>query len=197
MYAVYAVATMKDGTRRCEVMTREEVELVRRSSRASTDTPWTTYYNEMAKKTVFRRLCKWLPYSSELDKALQISDAEYAFPQGKGAVVVQEPARCSTERLDAILFDGMDPEEVVDVETQTEVPSQESATEPKKKRLTIAERMARPIKPPFDMAQDAIQKAKDTAELDSIWESVKISFKEAEQKILWDDIQDKKAALAG
>lgn len=70
VYAVYAIARFKDGGEKCEVMTRQDVEAVRHRSRAGNNGPWVTDWNEMAKKTVFRRLSKWLPLSPEYRDAL-------------------------------------------------------------------------------------------------------------------------------
>ena len=50
-------------------------------------TPWETDYEEMAKKTVVRRLCKNLPLSAELAEAVQLADREDAgLPQEMGQV---------------------------------------------------------------------------------------------------------------
>lgn len=69
--AVYAIARFKDGGRQVDVMTNAEVESVRKRSAASSAGPWVTDYAEMAKKTVVRRLCKYLPLSPELARALE------------------------------------------------------------------------------------------------------------------------------
>lgn len=69
--AVYAIARFKDGGYQVDVMTLAEIEAVRLRSKASNDGPWNTDYAEMAKKTVVRRLCKYLPLSPELVKALE------------------------------------------------------------------------------------------------------------------------------
>lgn len=75
---VYAIAELTDGTVQFEVMTRIQVEAVRSRSLASQSGPWVTDWEEMAKKTVFRRLAKWLPLSSErFDKALEVDNDEY------------------------------------------------------------------------------------------------------------------------
>lgn len=65
MYAAYCVVTFKDGTKKAECMAKEEIDAVRSRSRAGTTGPWKTDYCEMAKKTVFRRLSKWIPLSPE------------------------------------------------------------------------------------------------------------------------------------
>jgi recombination protein RecT len=70
LFAVYSLANFKDGTAKCEVLSMDEVEGIRRRSRAGNAGPWVTDFNEMAKKTAFRRLSKWLPLSSEIRDAL-------------------------------------------------------------------------------------------------------------------------------
>lgn len=63
--AVYAIATTKDGARYRDVMSRDEVEKVRKSSRAPNSPAWVNWWDEMAKKTVLRRLSKILPKSTD------------------------------------------------------------------------------------------------------------------------------------
>lgn len=74
VYAVYAICRYKDGTEKSEVMTREDVERIRSRSRSGNSGPWQTDWNEMAKKTVFRRLSKWLVLSPEFRDALEKED---------------------------------------------------------------------------------------------------------------------------
>lgn len=74
IYAVYCVAKMKDGARKVDVMSLDEVEAIRRRSRSGNSGPWVTDWNEMAKKTVFRRLSKWLPLSPEFRDAIEADD---------------------------------------------------------------------------------------------------------------------------
>lgn len=76
---VYAVAKLKDGGTQFEVMSRAEVERVRNESNGwksakrygkTEKTPWVAHFEEMAKKTVIRRLFKYLPVSIELATAV-------------------------------------------------------------------------------------------------------------------------------
>lgn len=69
--AVYAIAKTKDGSIYREVMSVEEVERVRASSRARGSGPWTDWWDEMAKKTVIRRICKRLPSSADVDQVFE------------------------------------------------------------------------------------------------------------------------------
>lgn len=74
MYAAYAIVTLKDGTKKCEVLSRQEIESVRARSKAGKSGPWVTDYSEMAKKTAFRRVSKWIPLSAEIRDAVLDDD---------------------------------------------------------------------------------------------------------------------------
>lgn len=65
MTAAYGIAKYKTGEFHFEVMHKDEIEAIRRRSRAGNDGPWITDYDEMARKTVIRRLCKFLPMNPE------------------------------------------------------------------------------------------------------------------------------------
>lgn len=80
--AAYAVAIMRNGASQFEVMSRDEIEGIRKRSQAGNDGPWVTDWNEMARKTVMRRLCKYLPSSPELSQAVTLDEqAERGIPQ--------------------------------------------------------------------------------------------------------------------
>jgi len=70
-YAAYALAEMKTGQIAVAVMSRDEVEGIRKRSRSGSSGPWVTDWNEMAKKTAFRRLSKWLPLSPDIRDAVE------------------------------------------------------------------------------------------------------------------------------
>jgi recombination protein RecT len=77
-YAFYALARFKDGSEKCDVMTIEEVKAIQKRSRSGGNGPWVTDFNEMAKKTVFRRLSKWLPLSAEIKEVIE-ADMRHEF----------------------------------------------------------------------------------------------------------------------
>jgi len=80
LIAVYAVATLKGGAKQFEVMSLNEVNKIRDSSPAAnfSSSPWKTHYNEMAKKTVIRRLFKYLPVSIEIQTAVSLDELSEA-----------------------------------------------------------------------------------------------------------------------
>ncbi|ACA18433.1 RecT protein [Methylobacterium sp. 4-46] len=77
--AAYSIAVLKSGERSREVMTVEEIEKVRKVSRAKSGGPWSQWWEEMARKTVARRHSKVLPLSSDLDDLMRRDDELYDF----------------------------------------------------------------------------------------------------------------------
>lgn len=71
---VYAVAVLKGGGVQFEVMSRAEIEAIRSKSKAGDKGPWVTHWDEMARKTVVRRLFKYLPVSIEAVRAVEIDE---------------------------------------------------------------------------------------------------------------------------
>lgn len=99
----YATAVLKDGSRLLEVMSLEEIEQVRKVSRASGKGPWVTWWGEMARKTVMRRLSKRLPMSTDLDEVFA-RDETLAHVEDKREFEVIEggAAEAPVSRLDAL-----------------------------------------------------------------------------------------------
>lgn len=72
---VYAIARLHGVEEiEAEVMTVEEVEAVRARSRAAKDGPWVTDWGQMARKTVLRRICNYLPLTVEAAEQLAVVD---------------------------------------------------------------------------------------------------------------------------
>jgi recombination protein RecT len=73
---VYAVASMSDNTKVFDFLWSEEIEEVKKSSKAgdSKTSPWATHEEEMMKKTVIRRMMKYLSLSPEITKATVIDE---------------------------------------------------------------------------------------------------------------------------
>ncbi|MEV5567585.1 recombinase RecT [Streptomyces sp. NPDC052196] len=71
----YAVAKMVNGGCAFVVMSGEDVEAIRRRSKARDSGPWSTDYDAMARKTVIRQLFKILPKSPELARAVAHDEA--------------------------------------------------------------------------------------------------------------------------
>lgn len=86
--ATYSVATLNGGEKLVDMMLFAEIEKVRAMSRGKDMDPWVEHWDEMAKKTVVRRLMKYLPLSSErLQRAMEL-DGETV----EGVVLPEIPA---------------------------------------------------------------------------------------------------------
>lgn len=79
--AVYAIVKTKDDAIYREVMSVSEVEKVRAVSRASSSGPWVQWWDEMARKTVIRRIAKRLPSSADLEQVLEHDNEAVGFVQ--------------------------------------------------------------------------------------------------------------------
>jgi recombination protein RecT len=89
--AAYAVAKTKDGGIYREVMSLDEIEKVRNVSRAKDAGPWASWYEEMARKTVLRRLMKRLPSSTDIDQLVENDNENYDLKQVKPAEAPVNP----------------------------------------------------------------------------------------------------------
>lgn len=99
----YAVATLRDGTKQLEVMTLADVTRIRDAAMAKNrqkeaSGPWKDHFSEMARKTVVRRLCKYLPLSPELESAFELEDKAY----GERPEVIDVTQIDTTNRTDSL-----------------------------------------------------------------------------------------------
>src|SRR5690606_18079652 len=108
--------------------TVEEIEAIRRAAPSANSPAWKNHFGEMAKKTVFRRLAKMLPLSTEAQNAVGLADAadrgapaqiahghlieEAAEPEEKKA----KPAGGRRSRLDRLADEAATDVEHTDVE---------------------------------------------------------------------------------
>ena len=132
---VYAVANFVGGGIQFEVMSRAEIEAVRDASQGwisakqsaakygkDVNSPWATHFNEMAKKTVVRRLAKYLPLSVEAARAVEVDEAAE-----RGEVP-------EDDYVDATFIEkgGVAPDAVEDIEPVEEAAPSATPTDPNK-----------------------------------------------------------------
>lgn len=91
----YATASFASGVKQSAIMDVESINLIRDRSKSGKNGPWVTDWQEMAKKTTIRRLCKMLPMESEVSEAVaRIDDNEHEFQNAR-------PARARVEARNA------------------------------------------------------------------------------------------------
>ena len=86
--AGYAVAKLQGGGHAFLVMSKAELDDVKKYSKDQRDDNlWTTQFDAMARKTLVRRLFKWLPCSIQMQKAAILDEqAEIGIQDIKAAV---------------------------------------------------------------------------------------------------------------
>ncbi|MCY8269643.1 recombination protein RecT [Bacillus sonorensis] len=128
MTHVYAVAHFKDGGYQFEVFSKQDVENVRKRSKSKDNGPWKTDYEEMAKKTVIRRMWKYLPISIEIQQqvaqdetvrkditaeAQSVYDDDLVIMSGESTVInapePEEPHREENQEVKPSVQDDADP----------------------------------------------------------------------------------------
>lgn len=92
VYAAYCVIEMAGGAEHHEVMHATEIEAIRKRSRAGSSGPWVTDWNEMAKKTVFRRASKWIPLSAEIRDAFDRDDDRLEALEARSGGLTRAPS---------------------------------------------------------------------------------------------------------
>lgn len=91
---VYALATLADGTRQVEWMTLAEIHEIRERSETYKafknnkiqSCTWASDFGEMARKTVIKRIYKYLPRSEKaavLDRAIDLDNEEYKISENQ------------------------------------------------------------------------------------------------------------------
>lgn len=106
----YAVAVFKDGTKHFEAMTIHDIEQIRQNAFSKNSGAWTGIgYGEMCKKTVMRRLLKYLPLSTDPIGSMESEDRAQSEYSETVVPIEQKPQ----SRLEQFAAAQQEPETVV------------------------------------------------------------------------------------
>jgi len=73
---VYAVVTLADGNKQYEVMNHEDVMNIKKRSKSANSGPWVTDFNMMARKTVIKRILRYVGSSAEANKMIDMDNEQ-------------------------------------------------------------------------------------------------------------------------
>ena len=108
---VYMVAHFKDGGHYMDIMSREEVEEVRKRSKSPNNGPWKSDWCAMARKTVIRRAFPYLPVSVEAESAVAQDDTTPVMYDDEGIQLfpgsIEVPANVDVETGEISENDGI------------------------------------------------------------------------------------------
>lgn len=108
----YALAKTKDNSVYIEVLPLDQIESIRKASRASESGPWSgAFSHEMWKKSAIRRLSKRLPMSTDLEQVITADDDLYDFNDNQD--LANDPQDVTPKsRIDTIVEESVSKEDI-------------------------------------------------------------------------------------
>lgn len=122
----YAVFHTKDGSVDFEVMSKDEIDEIRRLSKSADRGPWADHYSEMAKKTVMKRLLKRAPMSIELASTINL-DNKVASGEAVDDVLEIEGLEIDDMEQPEDLQKAVNADRIEDVKAKIEAKKQQTA----------------------------------------------------------------------
>lgn len=124
LIAVYAVARMKESAPQFVVMGKGDIDKIKKASKSGGG-PWKEWEAEMWKKTAIRRLCKMLPLSPEMQRAVSLDEAgEAGIVQGLGENILDIPVQVEDVAREAAAIEEAPAEADAPTEAVKETPAQ-------------------------------------------------------------------------
>jgi recombination protein RecT len=91
--AAYCVVKLKNGETKREVMWMRDIEKVRAASKSADTGPWKTWFEEMAIKSVIKRIYKQLPHADAFEALAQYDNEAMGYTGlGESAAAIAERA---------------------------------------------------------------------------------------------------------
>lgn len=172
--AAYARATMHGGGVYLEIMSRFEIEQVRAISKSKDKGPWVEWWEEMAKKTVIRRMSKRMPMSTDVVQVLHRDDEMYDLSQrtrraSSGTAAAREMLGLTHKEPDELLQQSVPEEREVVVEhVEEEKPAPQAQATPASNQ---------------SMSEEALNKATTVDALDEAMETISTLYAASKRKV--------------
>lgn len=123
VFGAYAIATLPTGQKQYEVMTRDEIDSIRKRSQGGQ--AWESDFSEMARKTVVRRIFKHLPKTTLSDAA---ENAFKVFDENNEIDYKAEPVNPVTGEIRAARLE-------LEAAKEPETPKPDTLTEKSKRKI--------------------------------------------------------------
>lgn len=183
-YAAYALAKTKGGEKFVQVMTKAEIEGIRDNSQGwrafkagyAKQSPWQDSPGEMWKKTVFRRLCKWLPLSPEVRDGIERDDEPLDTPK---PIEIAKPIFGGEEAF-PLLENGANEQSPAEELAEAKERQEEPVKEPRKRKVADKPVEPQPERQPENVPAET-QRAEQTTSGNFLHDFC------ANNKVSWDD----------
>lgn len=131
----YCAVTLCNGEKQYELMDIDEINTVKSCSRGSSSpsSPWNKFFSEMAKKTVFRRVTKWLKLSPDVMDAIAADNEGFDFNQPNVPISARGGANALFKMPETVAEIEMSKRNEQAIEVQTVGEKQSARAESQKK----------------------------------------------------------------
>ncbi len=183
--AVYSYGLMEGGMSAFDVMSVEDVERIQKRSKSAGSGPWVTDWEEMARKTVLKRLSKYLPLSVDFMDAVSRETEDEAEDETrfKAARVVVPKAAALPEGNDMTPMPDIPQYEREAVPMREEVASTQTVTVRFDGALTPEEKADIQRQEAFDAATEIAAKGDTAGAIGMLMDLDTITVKELEKML--------------
>jgi phage RecT family recombinase len=117
----FCVATMVNGGTFVEIMTKAELQKIKNLSKAKNG-PWNEWEDEMEKKTVIRRISKYLPLSADLQETIARDEEEFQDKDNENTIEIKSVKDLEKETTQCETKENAAPMSSPSIETQASKP---------------------------------------------------------------------------
>lgn len=191
--AAYAVVKLADGEIKREVIFARDIAKIKAASKSADKGPWKTWPDQMAIKSVLKRIRKQLPMTDErLDSAIENDNEALGFvaQTGIGAAVHAEPQAAIEHDPGQTLDDIAGSERIIDAE-------QAEALDAMTKHRKPGARQDDAPRPTYAEVRERLEGAKTLDQLDEAGSLMEAVVAHDQRKELAEIYRERHAALSG
>lgn len=191
--AAYAVVKLPDGDIKREVIFARDIAKIRAASKSADSGPWKTWPDQMAIKSVLKRIRKQLPiFDERLDSAIENDNEALGFvaQTGIGAAVHTEPTAAITHDPGQTLEDISGPGDTIDAEQAEALDAMTKGGKPDARQDDVP-------RPTYAEVRERLESAKTLDQLDEAGSLMEAVVAHDQRKELATIYRERHAALSG